>query len=284
MARTIAEIKAEIVTTWMGDPTVQEKYKYDAGETLAPTSVENILFYVMAVCLWTLEKLFDTHRQEVSDYITKMKPHTLTWYIEKAKAYLQGHSLVDGYDTYDPALTEQQINDARIIKYAAGSEYKSIVYIKVAKDENGSPAPLLENEIAGFTAYINEIRDAGVVVEIVSKPADNFLIQLDLYYDAKIMDGSGKRYSDETTPVQDVIRSFIASLPFNGEYRNASLVDVLQQIEGVVIPEIKQVQVKRDNALVWEDVNARTRPDSGYFTVADENLNINFIPYNGEYL
>jgi hypothetical protein len=286
MARTIAEIKAEITAAWMSDTAVQEKYGFEPAAafdaTFSKVSIENILFYVVAACFWTIEKLFDAHKQEVADYIAAMKPHTLSWYIEKAKAYMQGYPLIDGYDIYDTsALTDEQISAAKTVKYAAGSEQNSVVFIKVAKDSGGSPAPLSADEKAGFEAYINEIRDAGVVVEIISEPSDNFAIEIDVYYDAKVMNDTGTRYSDHTTPVQDTIRAFIASLPFNGEYRNASLVDALQRIDGVVIPEIKHVQTKRATGSTWQTLNAYTRPYSGYYTVADENLNINFTPYNG---
>jgi hypothetical protein len=117
------------------------------------------------------------------------------------------------------------------------------------------------------------------VVEIVNEPAEYFALELTVYYDPMVLDSSGVAF-DGSTPVQDTIKRFIRELPFNGEYRNAALVDALQAIEGVVIPELVKASVSRDG-ISWETVDAKINPYSGYYKIYNEgsDLKLTFISY-----
>lgn len=79
MARTIDTIKAELAANWMNNPHLQEAYGFSTGEDFnkrfSRVSIESLLLYIVAASIWTLEKLFDTHTAEVTDYIATMKPH-----------------------------------------------------------------------------------------------------------------------------------------------------------------------------------------------------------------
>jgi hypothetical protein len=58
-----------------------------------------------------------------------------------------------------------------------------------------------------------------------------------------------------------------------------ALVDALQQIEGVIIPELHLAETSRDGQR-WEQVNAKSIPYSGYYKIYnDDDLNITFTPY-----
>lgn len=165
MARTIAEIKQEMEEAYTTNTTVLAKYNVADGETLklSKVSIENIFFYVVAAAIWTLEVLFDKHKQEVVDYIDEMKPHTLRWYVNKAKAYRHGYALEADTDGYSEELTDEELEAAQVVKNAAAVEENAIVYLKVA---SGTPAPLTAEQEAGLTAYMKEVKDAGVVLRI----------------------------------------------------------------------------------------------------------------------
>jgi hypothetical protein len=98
MARTINEIKEEMLNAYKANTTVRAKYDVAEGDelVLSKASLENIIFYIVAVSIWALEVLFDRHKEEVQAYIDDMKPHSLRWYVNKAKAYRHGYTLVDG--------------------------------------------------------------------------------------------------------------------------------------------------------------------------------------------
>jgi hypothetical protein len=268
---------------WISDVDIQAKYGLDPGksfdEQFATVSVESIMFYIFAFCAWTMEALFDLHRAEVMNIINELKPHSLRWYVSKAKAFMWGKALVADTDTYDVAgMTEQQIEAMKIVKYAAAVEKFAVVYLKIATESGGEPVPVNSQQKAGIEAYIKEVKDAGVVVEIINEPAEYFALDLSVYYDPMVLDSAGIAF-DGTTPVQDTIKRFIKGLPFNGEYRNAALVDALQVIEGVVIPELHSASTSRDG-IAWETVDAKINPYSGYYKIYNAtDLNITFIPY-----
>ena len=284
MARTILEIKKEMTDRWMADEVIRARYGLAAGAefdaTFSKVSVESVLFYVAAAAIYTLEKLFDLHRAEVTAIIDELKPHSLRWYVSKAKAFMLGKALVADSDYYDTTgMTDEQVTAAQVVKYAAAVEKSAVVYLKIAGDNNGEPEQLPPEQADGFRAYIKEVKDAGVVVEVVNEPAEHFRLTMTVYYDPMVMDSAGMAF-DGTTPVQDTIKKFIKDLPFNGEYRNVALVDALQAIEGVVIPELHLAETSRDGQ-TWEEVNAKANPDSGYYKIYNEetDLKITFTPY-----
>ena len=69
MARTITEIKRDICAEWMGNEDVAKAYGFSVGdsfnENFSVVSVENLLFYIVAVVSWVVERLIDTHKSEV---------------------------------------------------------------------------------------------------------------------------------------------------------------------------------------------------------------------------
>ncbi len=117
MARTIDEIKKEMTSNFMQMEVVKTAYGLDGSKSFADcfsmASMENIIFYVFAVAVWSLEKLFDLHREDVDARIDRLEPHTLRWYVNKAKAYMHGKKLVTDCDYYDmEGMSEQEIAEA----------------------------------------------------------------------------------------------------------------------------------------------------------------------------
>jgi hypothetical protein len=268
----------------MGEETIQKQYGFDKDadfeSAFSKVSLESILFYVVATCIWTLEKLFDTHRQEVESIINELKPHSRRWYVSKAKAFMPGKALIPDTDEYDTAgMSDEAIAVMRIIKYAAVVEAGSAVYVKIAGEAAGEPASIEEQAYEGFKEYIREVKDAGVVVEIINEPAEHFRIDITIYYDPMVLDNAGVAFADGAAPVQDKIKEFIKNLPFNGEYRNVALVDALQRIEGVVIPELRLAETSRDGQ-IWQAVEAKAIPYPGYYKIYQESdLKTTFTPY-----
>jgi hypothetical protein len=284
MARSIAEIKREITQQWLGEDKVQADYNVGAGAdfdaNFSKNSTESLWFYVVAAAAWTLEKLFDLHKAEITGIIDELKPHSLRWYVSKAKAFMLGHALVTDADYYDTSgMTDEQIKAAGVVKYVSASESDGIVYLKVAGDQGGDPAPLPADAYSAFKEYIAEVKDAGVVIEIINDPAKHFRLQMTVYYNPMVLNETGVSLTDGSTPVQDVIKNFIKSLPFDGEYQNAKLVDALQAVDGVVIPELHLAESSQDG-YTWTQINAKEKPLSGYYKVyKEDDLSIAYIAY-----
>ncbi|WP_274946359.1 MULTISPECIES: hypothetical protein [Muribaculaceae] len=285
MARTVEEIKKDMTAEFMKMEAVKSRYGLDGSKSFADcfsmASLENIIFYVFAVAVWALEKLFDLHRADVDARIEQLEPHTLRWYVSKAKAYMQGQKLVTDCDYYDTeGMTEQDIAAAKVVKYAVATESNTVVYIKVAREVDGNPAALTAGQLEGLTSYMNEIKDAGVSVQLRNEPADQMRISLLIYYDPTllIIDANGNGSQNGKDPVRETTKQVIENLPFNGMFRKSDLMAALQALPCVEVADIKSVKVKPRNGAEWQTVEGYDRPFSGYYSI--DALTVDYQPYN----
>ena len=283
MARTIDTINNDLKQAFMQDTTLAEKYGFTAGANFADTfsrfSIESIILYIVAASIWTLEKLFDTHTAEVTDYIATMKPHSLRWYVEKAKAFMYGVPLINGSDQYDTTnLTDEQIAEKKIVTFAACTEANATLYLKVAK---AGPAPLTTDEKAAFVAYLHEIKDAGVRIDVISENGDYLKLQMVIYYDPLLINANGESKGTGNKVVEDAIKNYIENIPFNGEFRKNELEDAIQAVDGVVMVEFERAEhSETGDDDTFEEVIPYCKPTSGYFKFANADLSgITYQPY-----
>lgn len=270
MARTIAIIKKEITDSFIQNDTVAGLYGLDPlkgfEEQFSKVSLESILFYVVAAAMWTLEKLFDTHRDEVAALIAASKPHRLTWYVAKTRSFQFGRALVTDSDVYDnTGITDEQIEAEKVVKYAAAVEQSGRIIVKVAGAGTEGREPLTIDQQYALEAYLKEIKDAGVQVELINQYPNAFAANIDIYYNPMILSASLASLAEGGSPVLEAISDFIENLPFNGEYRNSALIDRLQMVPGVVIPELHLSSI--DGAPVL----AKATPASGYMRIYNES-------------
>lgn len=267
-------IKQRAVITAYG---LDGKKSFD--QQFSRVSIESILFYVFAAALWTLEKLFDLHTAEVKERIEQLEPHTLRWYVNKTLEFMYGCKLVPGTDYYDTSkMSETAIAAAKVVKYAVASESNTVVYIKVASEEKGKPIQMNESQLSALKSYLNDIKDAGVSVQIRNEQADRMCISLVVYYDPTLFAADGTSLVSNGKPVDDAVKSVVTNLPFNGIYRNTDLLAALQTIPGVEVVDISYVKVKARNAETWNDVVGFDRPYSGYYEI--ENLYVKYKQYS----
>ncbi len=300
MARSIAEIKAQICETFISQDAIRTGYglkdKQSFDKAFSPVSLESLMFYVVASCIWLLEKLFDRHREEVDARIETLRPHTLRWYATKAKEYMRGRELImqDGVvvaDCYDTTgMTDEDIEKARVVKYAVATEDNTQVFIKVAaRGNNGQPKQLEAEDLNGLKSYISQIKDAGVAVKILNEPADNMRVQLVVLYDPAILsvqsqgavDANGyttvKLMRNGADVIAEAVSRVISELPFNGEYRNSDLMAAIQSIEGVKVADIVKVEAAAGGSDGYSQVVGYRRPYSGYYAL--QNLTVKGRPY-----
>ncbi|MBS2100717.1 hypothetical protein [Carboxylicivirga linearis] len=270
MARDIADIQQEMVDTVQADETLNMKLT-----STSKTALWRLTTYVVATAIWMLETLYDELVALVNSILATQKTHNLYWYAEKAKEFQYGYALVPDTDYYE-TIDE----DAQIVSHAAVDEIAGKLFMKVAKDVNGELAPLSTadpDELTPFEQYILKVKDAGVVVNIVSDVGDDLRLVLDIYYDPLVLNENGELLTDPgQIPAEDTIKTFISGLPFNGEFIPANLVDALQATTGIDIPEIRTVDTKYA-ANDWQPVYGKVVPNAGYLTISDENLTINYI-------
>lgn len=271
--------------TFVNESAVVTAYGLNTKKTFdqqfSSVSIESILFYCFAFAVWTLETLFDKHKAEVEAKIEQLEPHTLHWYVNKAKAFMYGYKLVQDTDYYDTSnMSETDIEAARRVKYAVATESNTVVYLKVAgKNDKQQPCLLNRSELDALTAYMNTIKDAGVAIKLINEEADRIKIHLKVYYDATVLDAEGVN-ADGNKPVEDAVRSVITNLPFNGVYRNTDLLAAITKLPGVEVADIVEVTTKVNNAAEYTKVVGFDKPYSGYYSLPAEDLIIDYVNYS----
>lgn len=316
MARSIAEIQQEIFVE-------KEKHSGLSGLTgTSKTSVWRLWIYIVSVAIWMHEKIVEKNA-------LLSRPHTLHWYREQALNFLMGHKLIwkDGYFLYSDELTESQIKEAKIIKHCAISErffdeiqpkqekgpevgnsnitdliseyyynQVGILTLKVAKENGaGNKVHLTTEEKRVFGAYMNQIKDAGTQIRVISKKGNSIDIAIEVYVDPLVFYIGDNEDKDKQNfgkllrnlseePVKDIILEYISSLEFNGAFVPTFLLDKIQQVPGVELPILREITVDKTEK-VYNDSDGRKEypffvPSSGYFDVETSKITITYKPYN----
>ena len=285
---TLDEIYNKITERFISDPVVKAKYGLEEGksfnEQFSEASLERILFYGIASNMLLNMQNFNQHKIDVDQLLAEKKAHTPNWYASMGKLFQYGYQLDGDSDSYDNSgLTQEEIEKSRIVKFAAAVPglNKSVLYLKVATGTSEDKKPLSKEELEAFTFYMSQVSDAGVNLIIINDLADEIAIEMDVYYDPLILDRYGKRLDGSNdTPVQDASKHYIHNLQFNGMYVNASLIDSVQSVHGVKFPELKRAASRYGVYTEFKTIDARERAHAGYYTIKDENLKLNFKPYD----
>jgi len=280
MAKTVKEIQDIIIASVQADTTLSTRLT-----STSATAIWRLTTYAMAFCWAMLENIFDTLVIEINDLLSRLKPHTLRWYVEKLKNFQYGYSLPADTDVYDnTGLTDAVVAASKIIQYAAGARQRRtngrlFLRLKVAKLVAGDLGALAGAEIAAVSDYTFRIADAGVDYEITSGPADKIVQKWTIYYDPEMIDGTGNRIDGTVSePVKNGIKNYLLNLPFNGEYRTTYHVDAVQLIPGVTDCKLEECQASY-GALPLTSIAVSYTPDAGYMRFyADTDLVIIYQP------
>lgn len=278
MARTIDQIFSDLIARKEQTPEL------DGLTSTSKTAIWRLWLYIVSFGIWTLETLFDTHKTEVTNILTQLKPHTMRWYRNKALAFQYGFELYDDSDVYNnESYTDEQVNNSKIIKYSAVTESvsESRLIIKIATEANSELQPITDAQKSAFESYIEEIKDAGVKVTIINYLPDILQLSLKIYYDPLLLTSDGTSILTGKKPVEDALKEFMKELPFNGELILASLIDKLQAVEGVKIPHLtyaasKWIDTTGQAYGNYENIVVKKIPVSGYFKI-ENYTNIEYV-------
>lgn len=285
MARTILEIENQIVLTVANDTTLQPVL----------TSISKVAIWrrwanVIATCFNSLEILWDKFKAEILDLISRKKPHTLRWYAETALGFQLGFPLKpDTYEFDNTGYTDAQIEASKVVAYVAVTEeerpgFKMFLRMKLAGTDGTDLIQLPAATVTAIQSYFNTAaKDAGVKIVFESLPPDKIQMEWDVYYDPTILDATGARLDGTaSSPVSDAIIEYLnKKLPFNGLYVLAKHTDYVQDVDGVVIPEIKSCLTTYGN-LAFSNVQTEYQPDAGWLRFVDVNVDlvINYKPHD----
>ena len=278
---TAEEIKKIITDTFVGFPAIRQLYGLDQAKTFdeqfSPASIENRIFYAVAYAIWWVAQLFEAHKNEVNAELDKRLTPNKAWWRDKVlKFQFPNRDLISETDKYDnTGLTAEQIEEFQVVKFCAVEDTRAKVLLKVAKGEAGSREPISTDEVSALDTYVYRIKPAGIDYEIINRQADKIFATIDIYYNALALTPTDK-------PVETAFKEYVQTLPFNGLLSNTQLVDALQVVTGVVLVDVKSIQVQR--ALnPKEPLGVQRIADSGYWIVAnDTDLIINYLPHRNE--
>ena len=284
--RTIAEIKESMTQAFMQNEEAAKLWGFTVGDkwstVMGRMSVENVLFYIVAVCCYVVESLMAMRKSEVEAIVATRMPHTAKWYRDKTLAFLYGKDLIDGTDEYaTDGMSEEDIKKSRVVKHAVAVEdmKSGVLVIKVAGENgDGKRQPLTPDQCEHLKTYLGEVKDAGVRIEVINSTPSGFALEADVYYNA-LLD------SDEVKEeCKNVIKSYIENLEFNGILSRNGIEDVLRGVTGVEIVQLGEIEIHNS---VVSDVflspgsngNAYCRPYAGYCYLDDDRIKLNMKIY-----
>jgi len=281
MARTVAVIKQTILDKVAADEILSAQMN-----STSKSAIYKLYAHCVAYAIWVLEGLFDLHRAEIEALLDAKTPHQFRWYRTKSLAFQYGFDLIDESDEFDnTGATEEQIDDSKIIKYCAVSQaaIESRLVVKIATESGDTLAPLSTPQKDAFVAYLEEIKDAGVVITVINYLPDRLYPVLRIFYDPLVLNADGSSILLGGKPVEDTINTYMKNLPFNGELVISALVDELQKTKGVKIPHVDSLSTsfidpETETYGTPVPVDVKVKPESGYFTVFNFD-NVTYVPY-----
>jgi hypothetical protein len=223
MARTIAQIQAQIIATKNAQPEL-------AGLTsTSKRAIWNLWTFVIAACIAIFEQLLDSFLTQVETQVAQSAGASVLW--------LQAKMFQFQYDATTPqviqlinTVPQYPVVDANkriITACSVTSSLSNQVSIKVAKS---SPfVALATAELTAAQSYINTIGAAGITYNVISLNADKLYVQAQVYYQGQ--------YS--TVIQQNVIaaiNSFLQNLSivnFNGSMKISDLEGAIRNVAGV---------------------------------------------------
>lgn len=281
MARTIVAIQQEIFDGIAANENL-------AGLTSqSKAAIWRLMVFVVAFSIWLLETLFDQHKKEIDTAIYEQKSGTSRWYRNMSLAFQYGIDLIADSDQFETGYTfdnetvkytDSQIEASKIIKYCSVKESTEIssLTIKVAGESADGLEPLSEEQLESFAQYLNEIKYAGVKLNVVNNPADQLVLVMQIYRDVLVLDSTGSSIKLGGKPVEAAIKTYMKNLPFDGELVLNDLIEKLRALDGV-----NNVNIINASSSHWDSVaethtnfmsiNVKRIPESGYYEVGSLN-------------
>ncbi|OWP84236.1 hypothetical protein BWK59_06495 [Flavobacterium davisii] len=274
MARSIEEIHGNMLANIANHPDLQEL------NSTSKTAIYRLFCYIVAVAIWSLEQLFDTHKTQVDTTIHEYKPGSPRWYRNMALAFQFGFNLKPDDDQFNnQGATTEQIEASKIVKYCSVKEglESSKVILKVAGEQGDNLRKLSANEIESFTTYMKEVSFAGVQLLIINNPADKLLLKMDVYIDPLLFDSNGTNVRLGSKTVEIDLKKYLKNLPFDGELVVNDLIAHLRSVDGVINVNITTIQssyldLTTNTYTPFTAINVKTIPLAGYFEIDNQSV------------
>lgn len=230
---------------------------------------------VWAAMAWIQEWLWQEKQDEIQAIVDAAIPGTELWLHKEVLKFQYGDTLQFDNDTaryfYDPVTIAN-----RIITRAAVVSTGGVTSVKVAKDDgSGNPVPLSAPELTAFASYLHQIQWAGSnIATPLSLASDKINVPMTIYYNGTV------KLDDLKPLVEAAFTNYLATLPFNSEYKITAHQDAIQKVANVYDVVMGTVQAKPDSGS-YGNVNRVYFPVSGYIEkdgAIDFDTMITYVP------
>ena len=259
MARTIEEIKKSMTDRFLSDDTLRQAYGIEGDATwdssFSKVSVENMLMYVVAFVAHTLEVMMDAFRKDVDTQIAQNIVPTVRWYHTKAMAFQYGDRLVYN-EEYGHFEYPTEDSSKKLVKYCSVKDRGVSIQVLVSGENNGFPSVLSNDVLLAFKSYMNQVKVAGVILDVKSLAADGIRISAEIQIDPQIISVDGVRISDGTKVIEDAINIYLANIVYGGTFNKTKLVDAIQNVEGVIDVTLEKVDVKPSGSTIYKEMTS----------------------------
>jgi hypothetical protein len=279
MARTVAQIQNLMLADIASDDTLTT-----ALTSSSKYAIFRLFTFIVSTAVWIHETFFDQHTVEIDTKIYNQKSGRPSWYKEMALKFQYGFDLVADKDYFDNGTASQeQIEDSKIIKYAAVNESddESRLIVKIAGEVDGALTDFTDpSQVIAIKAYFKEIKYPGKIT-IINYKADQLYLNIQIKRDALVLNESGMSILNANYPVREAIQEFMKELPFDGDLRLSALVDKMQKVPGVLDATI----LSAESSWIDPELNGYATPQpifiskvavSGYFEIVTFD-NINYV-------
>ena len=276
MARTINNIRDSIIAAVQADPIL-------SGLT-SPSSaaIWRKWVDVVATTIATEEQLNDQFIASAENILSQNAPANVAW-IQKMLNYFQYSATTPQAIQLDTTtlnpyypIVDNSLNiitrNAIITSYMDSSGYvvgtPGIVLVKVAT--GSTPGPLTAPQVSALQSYLNIIKPAGIVYEVLSVPGDRMFVNVKVWYD-------GAYASTIQASVLAAYNNYIATLPFNGVAKLSDLEGAMRSVTGVSDIEFINVNYRRST----ETFTPGTNNMVSAYTELQPTTSFGLYPYAG---
>jgi hypothetical protein len=272
MARTINEIltEANVAQERVGElyTVITNEVNADANlsglTSTSKTAEFNLWKYIWSAMAYIQEAIWGESQSEIQSIVDAAIPGTEKWFQKELLKFQYGDTL--SFDTVTAKYFYAVIDATKqIIKRCAVVSNGGVTNVKVAKDDgSGNPIPLTSPQLTAFISYVRQIQWAGAnISNPISLNSDKLNVPMTIHYDG-VLDLPTLK-----TIIEAAWLGYLATLPFNAEYRISAHQDYVQDALKAVSPNYNDVvmgtvQAKPD-AGTYATVLRINYPVSGYF-------------------
>lgn len=231
MARTFQEILTAVNEEQANYPELNEL------DSPSEVSFWRLLKNMFANLQLVLENGFDKYRSEIDALIIAQQIGTLPWYVDQVKKFQFGETLqvVDNKIGYANIVEEALIIAQAAVSEVVESGRAKLVIKAVKSNDSGVREPLSIDQYDALEEYISKVKFAGVTVDLRSVAADNIRLNMTIEINRLMLADDGSSLTDpDIFPVEDAIKNYFASLPFDGRLYWTKLIDHLQAMPEVL--------------------------------------------------